>query len=230
MLEVFKDDYQMFHSAFQIENFILIKNGKTTYGIYKQCLRELLSRESSLRSIYAQKMKQELDFEELEEKISKEVSVEGETIALRRLQIQRAEMAYGMKDILKVIKETEREYTHFYNAGVVLKEKLGDISGDKRETLEQELWVEQCKYKACSDIRMMKGISGETWGLVDSLPNIYKNDLSNFFKRIQGAQGQMELNIFIQEYSQNFEFGEKLDGKLPFEIKNLVENNGTRSQ
>lgn len=228
MLEVFKNDYEMFHSSFQIENFILIKNGRTTFGIYKQCLRELISRENSLRNIYAQKMKQDIAFEELEEKLALAKKEGNNTFEVRRLQIDRAELAYGVKDILKVISETEREYRQFYNAGVFLKEKLGDLTKEKREKLEAELWVESCKYKACQDIMTTQRISVETLTMICSMPNKERKQLSDFFVLVQGSTGQVELNKFLDYYSKNFEFGESLDKNLDFNIKKLVENNGSR--
>ena len=64
MLDNFKNDFEMFHSKLQIRDFILLKNGQTEWGVYKQALRELFSREGSLRTLYASKAKILIDLEE----------------------------------------------------------------------------------------------------------------------------------------------------------------------
>lgn len=227
MLEIFKDDYEMFHSSFQIENFIIIKSGKTVYGMYKQCIRELLSREGSLRGLYAEKMKQEINFEELEEKLQDEKTKDEGSFEVRRLQITRAEMAYGMKDILKVIKETEREYTHFYNASKHLKGKLGDLNEDKREKLESEYWKEYCKHRLCVDYKTTGVPSKDSLDLIQSLPNEMMLGLQQFLSGI--ATDQKKMAHFLSDYSNKYEFNVNLNEKLPFEVKKLVENNGTSS-
>ena len=230
MLENFKDDHQLFHTSFQIENFILVKNGRTTYGIYKQALRELISREESLRRIYAQSMKDEINFEELQDKIVKEeeLTVEGtQTYELRRLRIDEAERVYARKEIVKVIKDTEREYRHFYNACRILKGRLGDLTVERRKKLEIEFWEEQCKYRLCTDLKYGGRPSGETLGIVSSLANESRKKLENFIQIV--SSDQKTLTQFIDTYSQNYDFKEDLDNKLEHDIKYLVENNGTPS-
>lgn len=222
MIEKFKKDYELYHSSFQIEHFILVKNGKTPYGIYKQCLRELMARESTLRSLYAGKLRAEINFEKLLEQLNAEEC----PYALRHLEIDKAEALYGKIDMDKVIKETEREYTHFYNAAIHLKKQLGELTEEKKKKLEEEMWVHNCKYRICSDIRTIRAPSVETINLIDGLPNDKKNYINKFLNRIALPTGKAELDSFLLEYTRNYEFGQALDKGLPNEIRKLVEHVG----
>jgi len=49
MLEML-EDYTSRHSEYQITNFIIKLNGKTDYGQYRQCLRELVNRFKTLQN------------------------------------------------------------------------------------------------------------------------------------------------------------------------------------
>ncbi len=233
MLEQFKKDNDLFHSDYQIENYILIQNGHTNYGMYKQALRELFSREQSLRSLYAKKMEIDIAFEEIQLDIkeldikmldpAKESELPRNNITMKRLRIKEAEIVYGMKDIIKVISETEREFKKFYSCAKYLKDKLGDLSDEKKALLEKEFWKETIKDSIAYDIKTSNTISNQSIKRIEESSSDVRAELYNLVSSLQAKDPKI-LNSFLSNYPSKLEFPKDMEISLPFEVKKLVDN------
>ena len=68
LLELLADN-QPFHSSFQIERFITIGAGRTTWGMYKQALREVRSRFDALKADYVAIARLTVEIAGLEERL-----------------------------------------------------------------------------------------------------------------------------------------------------------------
>lgn len=222
MLDEFKKDHQMFHSELQIKDFILLKNGKTKYGVYKQAVRELLGRESSLRGLYASKAKLDIEREEIAHKISLIEGKEEERFNLRRLRITQAECDYTYKDLERTIADTQREFSIFYNVACNLKNELGEIDEKRRELLDREYWLTSTKLAIVNDIRITGRVQGDTMKMVESFhldTKLLLWDFINQSKDPEGFQRMLKWEHSIKSFN--------LDTSAPtletVEIKKLVE-------
>ena len=87
------DDHQIYHSDFQMDNFITIRSGETQYGQYKQALRELFKRYRGLKELYTGRELLQVDIDELNEKHS------DNDFEIRRTNINLAKHRMDMEDL-----------------------------------------------------------------------------------------------------------------------------------
>jgi len=141
MFDVIEDllkDYRPKHSEFQIRNFIIGSQGSAWFK-YKQCLREISSRNDALVN-----EKENLEIFDSKKpwfkwfgKISK---------------IKRQKRIRQRKALLYAISETERELSAFVDMALDLKCSMGDIDDQKRAVLETEGWTQKARTMAGIDI------------------------------------------------------------------------------
>ncbi|MCP4660975.1 MAG: hypothetical protein GY856_36705 [bacterium] len=141
--ELLGDD-QRAHSSFQIRHFIIRRSGLTAYGMYKQCLRELSSRWSSLKTAVA---KSQADAPE-------------DPLAA---EMHREEFETSFRD--KV-----REFCEFYMLADWLQERVGELTPEKRAKLDEEYWCVQMLKQAATDVLSTGRVSGKTIENVSSFP------------------------------------------------------------
>jgi hypothetical protein len=213
-LDKFREDHQSFHSEFQIDNFIVRKNGVTTWGQYKQALRELLSRESSLKSLYVNIRQIEIDLDEVEYEIdilkaSQDIK---DGFELRRKELDRLSCIEGLKGSEDTLKDTIREFTRFYNITAHLKDKLGDITPEKRLKLEDAHWLYSTKKKIAEDVMETGTISLETRRSINAFPTEKRIEL----RRLLANKDE------VREMATNFDSLIPLD--LPSGLDKPVEN------
>lgn len=147
------DDHQLYHSSFQIDNFITIRAGETQYGQYKQTLRELFKRYRGLKELYVARELLQVDIEELE--------YNNKTgFIKRRNDINLAKHRMDMEDLERNISDTEREFKRFYAQAWTLKAQIGELTSEKRDILDQEMWVHKLKTMVAVDY-ITKGRIGE---------------------------------------------------------------------
>ncbi len=148
------NDHQLYHSSFQMDNFITVRAGETQYGQYKQTLRELFKRYRGLKELYVARELLQVDIEELEHKHS-ETDFE-----VRRKNINLAKHRMDLEDLERNISDTEREFKRFYAQADILKSQIGRLTPDKRDTLDQEMWTHKLKTMVAVDY-ITKGRIGE---------------------------------------------------------------------
>lgn len=230
MLEELKKDFQMFHSSIQIKDFILLKNGETEWGVYKQALRELTSREQSIRSMYASIAKTKIDLEEIQDKLSKVAIPDKDSFQNRRLKIQEAELIYSIKDAEVALKDVEREFSIFYNVAVQLKQKLGEITEERRKQLDRDYWVTHTKLMIARDLRNQHQLSAETIKMIEAFSTIEKNEILNFLGPVMSkTEGAFKKMLDWETQTRNIQIDVETP-TLPKEtIKSLVENASDKS-
>ena len=146
-------DHQLYHSSFQMDNFITVRAGETQYGQYKQTLRELFKRYRGLKELYVARELLQIDIEELEYN-------NATGFVKRRNDINLAKHRMDMEDLERNISDTEREFKRFYAQADVLKAQIGELTPEKRDKLDQEMWVHKLKTMVAVDY-ITKGRIGE---------------------------------------------------------------------
>ena len=160
MLENLKellDDHEIYHSNFQIDNFITVRAGETLFGQYKQSLRELFKRYRGLKELYVAKELLLVDMEELE---FNQKNHPGSIFERRRDKINLAKYCMNLEDLERNISHTEREFRRFYGQANTLKAEIGDLTISKRNKLDLEMWEHKLKSMVAVDY-ITKGRIGE---------------------------------------------------------------------
>lgn len=167
------DDHQTGMSQFQDDYFVTTRAGGTLYGQYKQSLRELYKRFRGLRELTCNQERLIIDIEELEAKIETSISFE-----LKRAKVDYKEKIMLMEESQRVIKDTEREFTRFYHQACLFKEQIGDLTDEKRNKLDQEMWVFKVKEMALIDWVTTGFLRNSTYEFLNSLPKRLKQEVA----------------------------------------------------
>ena len=147
-------DHQLYHSSFQMDNFITVRAGETQYGQYKQTLRELFKRYRGLKELYVARELLQVDIDELSHNHS------STDFVFRRKNINLAKYRMDMEDLERNISDTEREFKRFYAQADALKAQIGELTPEKRDMLDQEMWAHKLKTMVAVDY-ITKGRIGE---------------------------------------------------------------------
>lgn len=129
-------DHQPFHSELQIDAFITAKAGGTPFGQYKQSLRELASRWSTMRERYLERASIEGELNVLES---------SERMTDREAQIEHIRKSIRQKELERTIADAEREFVRFLQHAKALKAELGELTDERRRAMELEFWEHQLK-------------------------------------------------------------------------------------
>lgn len=148
------NDHQIYHSDFQMDNFITIRSGETQYGQYKQALRELFKRYRGLKELYTGRELLQVDIDELNQKHS------DSEFEVRRTNINLAKQRMDMEDLERNIEHTEREFKRFYAQANSLKKEIGELTPKKQNKLDEEMWLHKLKSMVAIDY-LTKGRIGE---------------------------------------------------------------------
>jgi len=167
------DDHQTGMSQFQDDYFVTTRAGGTLYGQYKQALRELYKRFRGLRELTCNQERLVIDVEELAEKVEKLIGFE-----LKRAKVDYKEKIMLMEESQRVIKDTEREFTRFYDQACFFKEQIGDLTDEKRNKLDQEMWVFKVKEMALIDWVTTGFLRNNTYEFLNSLPKKLKQEVA----------------------------------------------------
>lgn len=153
------DDHQIYHSDFQMDNFITIRSGETQYGQYKQALRELFKRYRGLKELYVARELLQVDIDETTE--SCRINCGGGFLFQeRRSKINLAKHKMDMEDLERNIEHTEREFKRFYAQADALKKEIGKLTPKKQNELDQKMWLHKLKSMVAIDY-LTKGRIGE---------------------------------------------------------------------
>ena len=182
------NDHQIYHSKFQIDNFITIRGGETQYGQYKQSLRELFRRYRGLKELYVGRELLQVDIDELSSKKAKKFEK-------RRNDINLAKHRMSMEDLERNIFDTEREFKQFYAQANYLKSQIGELTPEKRNKLDIEMWEHKLKTMVAVDY-ITKGRIGENaLVFIRSIPKSIRSKL------LDSIKNQAEL----MEWFDNFD-------------------------
>lgn len=175
----FINDNQNFHSNFQIDNFIIGNAGSTVYGRYVQAVRELSSRYESLKNAYLDREIKEIDLKIAEEDHNLIGALDETRLNLlkRKSQINIIRKNSELENINKIIIDREREFARFYRHCQILKEKLGILTNEKRNELDQEYWFNKLKASSVLDLLTTGHIQGSTLELIASIPTQQRKTL-----------------------------------------------------
>ncbi|KKM01248.1 hypothetical protein LCGC14_1796300, partial [marine sediment metagenome] len=115
MLQDLIADHQCGMSLFQLDHFVTSRadygGGGTTYGRYKQSLRELWKRWRGLKGLYPERALLLLDVEELDARSRRWLC---RSITRRRARVECAQKRLHLVELDKTIEDTEREFLRFY--------------------------------------------------------------------------------------------------------------------
>jgi len=74
-----------------------------------------------------------------------------------------------MVELNKNIADTEREFKRFYEQAYSLKEKIGDLTDEKRRQLDKEMWIFKLKEMAYVDFISSGRLNENTIAFIHSL-------------------------------------------------------------
>lgn len=128
-------DNQSAHSDLQIDRFIILANGITEYGCYKQTLRELHTRFHAMLGYWL----------ELETLKCDEADI-GDPEGDRRKQLSLAKVRLHRISLEESFAESRREFLRFLGHAQYLKSKVGELTPERRAEFEREFWLENIRH------------------------------------------------------------------------------------
>ena len=165
-------------TEFQHDHFVTGMSAVTPYGQYKQAVRELYNRVCNLRDLEFSRETLEIEIDE-----QQHITENGKDEFDRRkavVELKRKQM--NMFDLLERQKETQREAMSFYRQSAQLKEVVGELTPEKEQVLEAEMWEAQVQKLAALDIMNGGGISKSTLEMAFSMKGDIRDRLLSSFK------------------------------------------------
>jgi hypothetical protein len=204
-LGVLLKDHQTGMSDFQDDYLVTAKAGGTVYGQYKQALRETYRRFRGLRElIYGDRGRKMLDIEieELQEKYDN--MEEGRD--RDRLEVKLKHRIMIREESDRAIKDTYREFIRFYQQSCALKEKVGELTPQRRRELEIDMWRHKAKGMICSDLSHSKFLSPKTLEFVTVMPKVVKQELFEILQDKEKLNRVKDEFLYKEEvYTLDFE-------------------------
>jgi hypothetical protein len=194
MLKELLNDHQLYHSEFQQDYSITTKAGGTLYGQYKQALRELYKRTRGLRESYCDREKLIVEIEEMEYK-----SRHGNKFEKQYAKIEHRRKVMLMEECDRVIEDTEREFKRFYQQASYLKEQIGELTDEKRNKLDKEMWIFKVKEMAVIDYMTIGRLSPGTYDMINSFPGKDRKIL------LEEIRGNENINKLVYWYENKEE-------------------------
>ena len=195
------DDHQTGMSKFQDDYFVTTRAGGTLYGQYKQALREVYKRFRGLRQQIADNKRLKIDIEELEFDINglKEKVDKKSDFLKQRKEVDYQEKVMLLEESERAIADTKREFISFYRQAVYLKEQIGELTEEKRNQLDMDMWFFKIKEMACIDFITTGRLRNSTFEFLHALPNKYKfklcADIKNHDGLIQWYESKQDVII-----------------------------------
>jgi len=172
-----EQDYDLYHSTFQINNFITTKDNFNLYGCYKQSLRETMKRVGIYRDALCNDKILDIDIR----KIERSISLCNNDLDRETLEVELIRKKLKVSESQKNLSEIERELSQFYKQACILKSRLekihGSLTKEKREMLEQGFWEDKYKYQLALDMSMY-GKPGESMSLFQNFNTKIQNKLN----------------------------------------------------
>jgi len=165
-LDEFFNDHQMFHSNFQIDHFIIGQSG-TEYGQYKQVLREVVKRWRGLKQQVLLRHETELKLRKWEQRLGE--MPDALKAEKANLKIMKFKMALEETD--RVLEGTRREFLRFLAHAKALKAKIGELTPEKRDQLDADMWEHNLKAMAALDLVTSGRLSEATVRMLRYFPS-----------------------------------------------------------
>ena len=169
------DDHRLYHSEWQMDYFITGQSGGTAYGMYQHALRELFKRYRGLKELYASRELLLIDIAELSN--GGMCGWLRNTFARQRKAINLAQKKLGFEDLERNIKDTTREFLHFYGQAATLKEQLGELTPERKVELEADTWRHRVKMMAAKDLLSQGRISANVFDMVIATPREWRDSV-----------------------------------------------------
>ncbi len=173
MIDELLADHQLYHSDFQMDYLITVKAGGTTYGQYKQALREVYKRYRGLRDLLAERELAEVDIDEMEHAVGLTVFDQ------RRNAINLRRKRESLDDADRNIRDTERELARFVGQAEALKEHVGELTPERRAILDAEMWAHRIKSMIAIDLITRGTISETSLTCLNASPPEIRESLLN---------------------------------------------------
>ena len=167
--ELFKD-HTSHHTKFQQDNFITVREGGTLYGQYKQSLRELYGRYTSIKSSMFGMEESFVDIEE--QKYIAETS--NNIFKKKRAEIKTRKLESGLEDGIRGAEEQKKEFCNFYQQACYLKDQLGELTEEDHDRLDKEMWIYKIKEMIALDFASGGQLKSNTYELINSTPKDMK--------------------------------------------------------
>ena len=184
-------DHTNYMTKFQHDHFVTGKAG-TPYAQYKQSLRELSARITTLRDFYAE---YDLMIVDLDEK-KHLVETSDNEFERRRAAIEITRLERGMLGHERHTKEIEEETLSFYSQAVQLRKVVGELTPEKEDQYTKEMWEYRVKKDAALEImstgRPSKGTIDMAISLKGELRETVLAALNNPEKLVQELQEKSE--------------------------------------
>lgn len=171
--------YRPFHSAHQIDHYIVARAGGTPYGMFKQAVRELRGRWQGLCTLYIER----------EEMRRKDMPTNDLERARHQMQLEGVEVQ---------IRDTEREFRRFYAHAVKLKAHLGELTEERIDALETEHWMHKLKQQAALDLLSEGRVKRDTLELLMALDPETRSPIMDL---LGSPQGHTELVTWLRAYT-----------------------------
>lgn len=163
-------DHTIYHTSFQIDNFIVGKTGVTLYGMYKQALRELYSRWESLKVETIDIRILRLEISELENRIETKPKTER-----AKLELLKKRLALDSNE--RQISHRIREFCRFYYQAIFMKGVFGELTKEDHEKLDREMWIAKIRRHIVVDVLSGGRVSNATIETILGLPDDLKSTL-----------------------------------------------------
>jgi hypothetical protein len=131
----FLSDYQGGMSQFQDDYLVTVRAGLTNYGMYKQALREMMTRLRSIAQAYYTHEILDIEIAELMEQAEMAQGYELARI-VAELKLKRVNSVFEQKRV----SELEAELSRFWQQAHHFKALVGEITPERRRELENEYW------------------------------------------------------------------------------------------
>lgn len=148
-------DHQKYHSEFQMDRFITVKSGGTTYGMYRQALRELARRFRNLKNQYIEQSRLVVDIKEIRHQIEKGRNDESRPLNRfdkERLELDLASKTMDLEEAQRGTADLTREFLHFKAQAEALHDALGPINAANRPGLDRAMWKHKMKQRIALDL------------------------------------------------------------------------------
>jgi len=171
MKKEFQEDYNPYHDQFQLDYLITVKSGGTTaYGQYMQAVRELATRDGSLKELSFQKEELLIDIQEQKTIIETEIQSAEDDIKVERAKIMLRRKEMGLEGHAFRVKHTQREHDRFEEQCTHLKKIVGPLTEETKREYEKVYWMERAKQMAAIDFGLGGGLQRATYELLLSFP------------------------------------------------------------
>jgi hypothetical protein len=173
------DDFEPLHSSFQLDQFIVLSNGVTAYGCYKQALREIASRVAILN----------------DHKTPVECLKQKETQSSANNCWRNFDFEQSHKNALW------NELMYLIERAVSLKQEIGCLTPIRRAQLERELWIHRAKKAVAVDYLAQGRLTHSTVELIWAIP---VEDRQEILQCVADSSRQSELiNWFLSHDGLN---------------------------